>query len=344
MYYSCQYLEEGINFDMDAIMPCCPGSKYSPPSIHYAGGEFPLDDMLHMYEESKILNQTSQAPCKGCPLLRYSKWPQFSGKYRLITFNHFRQCNSKCSYCDAWYPKNREKNKPRYRLSETIQSMINANLFHPDAQFFWGGGEPTILEEFERLFVTVNNGGYHQTINTNAIVFSQALASGFKGGLIKLQISLDSGTPETYKRIKGLDIHKKVIDNIRSYAISHGGSNYITLKYIMKNDNCSKRDINNFIALCKDFGISTTALSPEASDAWSGKISSEAISSGIYFIDKCRMAGISVTILEDLYGPEYSHQIYSGLKRVPHIIFLTKQKIRKYKQILEYALGNPMKR
>lgn len=136
-----------------------------------------------------------------------------------------------------------------------------------------------------------------------------------------MQVSLDSGTPETYYKVKGRDIFDRVIDNLYAYAAVRGGKENISLKYIMKNDNCGAPDINGFINLCNEMGITRVTLSPEASEAWNKTISEGAIEAGADLINKCHRRGIVTTILYDLYGEEYSRQLNSRIKKTIYTIY-----------------------
>lgn len=320
-HFSCKHLEEGINFDMETIMPCCPGTKHIPPAIPFSGGTFPDDAMRAMYQNATVQNQTPQGPCIGCPSLHKRDWSGPSGRYRYLTLNHFRRCNSRCTYCDAWHPEGATINKQRYQLADTVKEMIDKGRIHPKAQFTWGGGEPTLLSEFEALVHLIDKGGYRQIVHSNAIRFSNTLARCFSGGRIRLQVSLDSGTPETYYKVKGRDIFDRVVANLSAYAAVRGGKENISLKYIMKDDNCGASDIDGFITLCKKMGITRVTLSPEASEAWNRTISERAIEAGADLINKCHKRGIVSTILYDLYGVEYSKQLNLRIKKTVYTIY-----------------------
>jgi organic radical activating enzyme len=192
------------------------------------------------------------------------------GKVFGVTFNHFMTCNAKCSFCECWQMPI-EATQPRYELTDVIRQMIAEDIFRPDATFSWGGGEPTILPEFGKLAKVVAAGGYKQIINTNGIKFSPELAELLAAGNAVGQISLDSGTPETYRLFKGRDVFPKVVENIRAYAANPVAAKSFRLKYIFANENCGDRDIISFIGLCNELNLSTV-LSIEAKQLWKKEI------------------------------------------------------------------------
>jgi MoaA/NifB/PqqE/SkfB family radical SAM enzyme len=71
-----------------------------------------------------------------------------------------------------------------------------------------------------------------------------------------LNISVDAGTPETYKQIKGLDVFEKVFSNIEKYSETAS----VSCKYIFIPQNSNDTDIMGFIQKCKDSNVKAIIL------------------------------------------------------------------------------------
>jgi hypothetical protein len=85
-------------------------------------------------------------------------------------------------------------------------------------------------------------------INTNSVKFSSAISRFLKKGLIKITTSIDSGTPEKFKEIRGRPRFFEVFENLKKY--SEIDSNKITIKYILTDDNKDKNELNSFVENC----------------------------------------------------------------------------------------------
>ncbi|MDR2124389.1 MAG: hypothetical protein LBP38_05325, partial [Desulfovibrio sp.] len=82
-------------------------------------------------------------------------------------------------------------------------------------------------------------------IASNGTIFSDAILNGLQSGKCSLCTSIDAGTPETYLKIKRQDLFECVWRNLEIYANS--GTEKLSVKYIVTDDNKSKRDIDGFI-------------------------------------------------------------------------------------------------
>jgi sulfatase maturation enzyme AslB (radical SAM superfamily) len=308
MAFHCNHLDTGLVF-AHLISPCCPGTRYHPPSLKYNGGEFPYEVVRQSRLEAVIQNQSGTPACGDCPHLLRGKpinlGPQFATKFKNVTFDHFMNCNCRCSYCDAW--KN-ESPSPLYHLLDTITQMHLHGDFYPNTLFSWGGGEPTILDEFEEMFKYLSNLGYHQLVNTNALVFSQAIFDGLKTCKVEVQVSPDAGTPETYLRVKGLDKFDTVVCNLRRYSETRQGQGLV-IKYIAGNDNVDDLDLDEFSALCQILRPNRIVISPEANQSWADEITSRTIYQTRKLLIMCKAVCSNVSIISSLYGLKYSSQI-----------------------------------
>jgi MoaA/NifB/PqqE/SkfB family radical SAM enzyme len=308
--YYCVDLEQNINFDHDKIAPCCPAllyTQYAPPSIPYNGGEFPLQNFLNMREQVKKDIQNGTSPCLKCLNLVKEKPIKNTYLFHTITINHFKYCNARCSYCDFWIPSNQEKYKTKYKLYEILQCIFKNNLMDPQGLIVWGGGEPTIYEEFPKIINLLISKKIQTMVNTNCIVFSQPLYDAIHQNCATMQLSLDCGDKETYIKIKGRDKFNDVIANLKKYATP--STNNITLKYIINDTNNSTDQIIKFLDISKNLKIFTVNLSSEANESVKETISDETFHGIKTFLLEAKKRHIKVTILRTLFGDHYLKQL-----------------------------------
>ena len=133
-----------------------------------------------------------------------------------------------------------------------------ARLFDPDAIIRFGGGEPTILPEFEKLvhyFLEVDRRFF---INSSGVKYSLAIDRMLRSGRAgsRLVISIDSATDETYEIIKGLDLGRRVWDNIARYAPVE--FDFLEVKYIVLPENA--HETAAFVKRCHDIGVKRVSI------------------------------------------------------------------------------------
>lgn len=301
--YYCIDLEQNINFDVDKITPCCPPPQYITPHISYDGNQFPLNEFLNMRETTKnnIINNKSQ--CFQCPNLKIGK-PNKS-KYLLhsITINHFKNCNLRCSYCKIWYPENQNGYKTGYTIYNILQWIFDNNLIDPQGIIIWGGGEPTIYNEFPKIIDLISSKKIQTMINTNCIIFSKPLYNAIQKNYATMQVSLDCGDKETYIKMKGKDEFINVISTLQMYNTPYNKN--ITLKYIINDKNNSKEEIIKFLDIAKNLRISHVNLSAEAYEASENNISCKTFDGIKIFLLESKKRHIKVTIFREIFGKNY---------------------------------------
>jgi sulfatase maturation enzyme AslB (radical SAM superfamily) len=132
--------------------------------------------------------------------------------------------------------------------------------------------------------------GIHQHVNTNAVLFSEEIENGLKRKAMVVQVSVDAGTRETYKKIKGRDAFETVWNNISKY--SRAGD--VIGKYIIYDNNASAEDVRGFIDLCRINSVASVILSPEQQRNNAGAYSDETLRNVALMIHEARNAGVSI--------------------------------------------------
>jgi MoaA/NifB/PqqE/SkfB family radical SAM enzyme len=82
-----------------------------------------------------------------------------------------------------------------------------------------GIGEPLLNPELGRMIRYLKGRGAYVLFNSNGLLLrgykAQDLASS---GLDELRVSIDGGTPETYRTVRGVDGFDRILENLRRFA------------------------------------------------------------------------------------------------------------------------------
>lgn len=248
---SCKKLEAGLRFGQEGVSACALGPFQSP--IYWNAKEAAeLDISKEMIIEKRKLifdmlnDDHSETNCKGCQMV-YSKPYRdvdFS-KLGHIDFSETSMCNIRCDYC--YYTKADAFNKSNFDSLKVLQEFSSEDVLWNSAVDF-GGGEPTILKNFDECIDHFKSSGTRVFLYTNAAKYSQAAYDGVLNGNISwLCVSLDCGTPSTYLNTKLRDYYARVMENLFRYVeASKKGHGNVSVKYIFTEHNCSDDDIWGF--------------------------------------------------------------------------------------------------
>ncbi len=261
----CNRIFEDISFMPYPVNKCCHSTKmpYSPPVIYTEPiKKFDFIDYLTKLDDLMHYNQTGNSPCWGCKFLVKQLVPKYNPKESLkfITINHFTKCNSNCIYCGI-----RHKTEDiKFRLLPVLKQITNQKMINNDVLFNWGGGEPTLCSEFEEIAQYLHSHNFRQAVNSSGILFSQAILDGMLDGSMSIQISPDSGTSETYFKIKRQNNFDKVWENIKKYAQA---PDMLFVKYIFFSLSANENDVRLFINKCVEVGVKNIVIDCESNSA-----------------------------------------------------------------------------
>jgi len=290
-YWSCDWLEGGLFFAGSSIKACCVHhSGRGVPSLigQYSGGKFPIQEIL---DARMLIRRENQQPgrheqCRDCQLLVHRNWPAKVYPIDIINFSHFIRCNLKCVYCLLHKP---DFKPPPFQpnLLPMVEDIIRQGLLAPTAFIMWGGGEVSILPEFEEMFELLSRHGVSHYVASNAVLLSDTLLKWLPRGQIELIVSVDAGTRETYRAIKQVDAFDRVWKHLGIYA--KAGREKVCAKIILTKRNVG--EIPQFIERVVEAGITwVTAdvdifdpvLEPEVANA-AGLLWLECLRRGIRF-------------------------------------------------------------
>ncbi len=266
-YCSCNIIEHGFDAQIDSINLCCRISKEKLTNKlvlipNYDGREiiwenfFQITDKLREYQKSgKTIPE-----CEGCIYLENKNWNN-EHYISTININNWIKCNAFCIYCDRKF----YRNKKEYKLYPLIKSLIENNYLRMPADITIAGGEPTLTSDFDKILkIFIKNKIKPVRVLTNAIKYNKNIEKGLKEGLVNILVSVDSGTRETYKKIKQTDKHDKVWENIKKYTKIQKDNSLVQTKYIIiPNYNDNKKEIYEFINRNKESNVKSCCIDVE---------------------------------------------------------------------------------
>ena len=292
----CNMLFNDLNFEPDALQPCCNIRGIQVPRLAYQGG--PVDMAAYRAHIAETLTrlQSDYPLCAGCPELQDAEgdMPTDAGRYvrfRTVSLNQHRFfCNCRCVYCDLWQGKDKER---PYDILPALQSLVEQNALQKNAWFSWGGGEPAILKGFDAACRYIQEQGFGQYVHTSALRGSPSIVELLHTRKGRVNISLDCAGPEVYKKVKGLDGWAPVLRTLEQYAEASTGFDGIDLKYIIFNANNAVAEVESFLRLCLRLGIQSVHYSLDFREVNAGKVSPKTYLAAAYFKSRAAQLGLN---------------------------------------------------
>lgn len=257
-YLSCRDLKNSIFFGPHEIIGCCKrffhkGKMKGDIILMPDSSDIDLQKILDKKKEVEAaINREEYEPCEGCPYIeRFEK--KIEEKINYISLENYTYCNMKCSYCSPKYYSGREA---LYDTYDIISDLIKGN--HLDnLHVVWGGGEPTLSPKFYEITNDLLNNKDVSIVRvlSNSLRFSEGLNNLINNRKIRLVTSIDAGTQEKFKEIRGRGEMNKVLENLNTYKKSINYSENLTIKYIMTEDNCDSSQLDGFVQAIKSYGF-----------------------------------------------------------------------------------------
>ena len=270
-YTSCIHLEHGITFFSNSVQICCISSHCGGGNIieinNYKGELIDWDDFFTKRNQLREGARNGHAPqkCEGCYYLKEQDW-NTDNYIDEVLIGHFTHCNCNCIYCYTEKDKKFFNANKTYNIYPVIKDMIAKGVLSKNATITFGGGEPTILQEFEELVhLLLDYDVYNIRIHSDGIKYSPAIEKGLKLGKITLITSVDSSSKKVYEEIKQVPCFDKVWKNLEQYAKAKNG--LIRTKYVLiPGVNDSLTEVKNWLQKTYEVGIRHIAFDIE--DNW----------------------------------------------------------------------------
>lgn len=251
----CYAIGGRINFNYDTVS-FCHGMDIGDKIIwEYSSGEiFNVDYYLKKVKEFNEKNNSLCKECEGCSNLVSGEAGYVS--IDIVTINPNWFCQNRCVYCGNFQGERKELYNPLHIIKE----FIERGLISKKCLFDWGGGEPTVSDCFEEIYLYLLENNYMQRINTNAIKICNVIINNWDSELVTLRFSLDAGNREAFLHTKGRDLFEQVITNICEYRKI---TSNIVVKYVVTCTNSDDTSIIDFVELMKKLNVETICVDTE---------------------------------------------------------------------------------
>ena len=305
MYKTCKDLEESLYVAPNEIRACCQRFFYDgkirgdAKLLEIKENITPTSNDIKKARE-KLFNEIQNdenEQCKGCIFLKKTqKKPDLSSNISHLSIEHHSVCNLRCSYCsDVYYAGKKSK----YNVVEFISFLSKDKALDSCQQVVWGGGEPTLDKSFEEILEEIHkhaNPNIYHRVFTNSVRFSEAIPKFLKKSLIKITTSIDAGTPETFKKVRGRPKFYNVFENLRSYAKIDPTK--ITIKYIFTDENYQEKEIDGFVENCKKYKLNNCNFQISMNYK-NSQLEFDKLKSIAYLFSKLNNNGIKKIFLDD---------------------------------------------
>lgn len=285
-YMLCRYLVEEICFSIDRIVPC--GSRFWDNGqtgqkffLNPLNEDFNVDKYFELtdkyikqYNNASLGNSTIPEFCINC--IHYEPFIDDNNKnnrkFKKINIFNQTRCNCACIYCCLCERGNLDLQKKlnqfkSYDIKPMLKKLDENNLVDSGTKISIFGGECTLYPK--ELDYVIKWGMSHSCsfeIMTNGIIFNKSIEKLLKNGSVMLQISIDSGTRNTFNRIKRVNKFDTVCKNIEKYSKASSRKTMkeglIVLKYIIIPDiNDNIGELKSFFQLAEKYNINRVLLS-----------------------------------------------------------------------------------
>ena len=262
MYKCCHQILHGLCFFDNALVACCYSPvdqvhNLHPPMIfdNYNGEIIKKDDLFKRIQPFVDTFKKGKVPleCGDCFKIEEKVWDE-EQYIDYITITHFSTCNANCIYCsNNLTPEERTNNV--YKIMPVLNSFKEEGVIRKGVELHIGGGEFSIYPEAEELLQNYSKDNFARIfIPTNAIKYNEFIFNAMDSGSTYIIVSLDSGTRETYKKIKRIDAFDTVIENLCKYTKTPTATKRLRLKYILVpgyNDNV--QEFKKFLNIAHEF-------------------------------------------------------------------------------------------
>jgi len=163
-------------------------------------------------------------------------------------------CNVNCIYCN--YTSVMGDRSPNVGIMDVLQVLINSKK-NSCFEINFAGGEFFARKDAEEILNYLIDKNVRISVTTNASVRREGFIKLLVNNKVNyINVSLDCGSQETYKKVKERDFYNRVLDNLNEWSKFNV---QIYLKYIfIPNVNDNQIDILGFVNVCKQLNASVT--------------------------------------------------------------------------------------
>jgi len=265
-YEGCRNLETCLNLNEDHLRICCVKRDDEDvfPFINWTGD---IENDISSYIDTRniLISGIKNGVPNICSKCRYIKKSNYLKEKKILNLGYGfnNPCQLSCIYCTAQNAKRHftiEKNRfmQDFNFSLFIKKLEEHGLLASEAIITLGAGEITIDRKKNMILDTLKK--YRLSVLTNCVVFDNRIAE--LRSQVEIIVSVDSGTCETYKRVKGINAFDIVWKNIKKYT-TYGVN--VDAKFIFLPENSNEDDVIGFIQESLNAGVKKITIS---TDVW----------------------------------------------------------------------------
>jgi sulfatase maturation enzyme AslB (radical SAM superfamily) len=240
-----------------------------PPAIcEYREPDVSPEEFLYGLASVIRENQATDGPCAGCRNLVSVRMPRrFVARcFASISLHDFSGCNSRCVYCagsEYFLPVDYVAS---FDYEVLFSNLLSSRLIKSrSTRIDWGGGEPALVETFDKTVALLVANRIAETINTSGIRFSPQVERALQRRLAIVRISVDSGTNDTFAAVKRDPHCDEVWETVTRYAATGGN---LVVKYIVFSMNSDIAEVEAFVERCRKAGVKEICISVDTRSVW----------------------------------------------------------------------------
>lgn len=194
------------------------------------------------------------AQIKGDAFIYYRKLLKLAEKGELLTdfpveilIKTTLNCNHACPRCPHGMGLT-PRGKAYDMKFETLKKILDEGSLKGLQSVVFTGGEPTLHPEFINFIAYADSKKFQDiSVITNGSLLSDKIIDAILDhGVTRINISFDSITPSTYKRVRGVDDYAKVIRNIDRLIEKREAKGsqlpLLSLSFVLSEDNADELD------------------------------------------------------------------------------------------------------
>ncbi len=174
------------------------------------------------------------------------------------SFDPITLCNLKCYYCNSYRYMDDYQKMSRGHMVKMIDFMADWGV---KGLCFGGGGESLLNKDMWDLSSYMSAKGIQPAIITNGTVVNNVILENMRS-CKWVAVSVDAATPETFLKIKGVDLFDKVISNMRQMV----GKTRLAYRVLLTTEN--SHEVYKACLLAKDIGVDTFHVRPVDLGRW----------------------------------------------------------------------------
>lgn len=295
-----------IDTEEEVISLCC---ESLPDIPRMAFAETPEETLRRFMGECALVSAESQflpedghrrftSGCVGCPSYQEGTF-QGDGRIHYINLSMYpAPCQSQCMYCgvcrDAQLMRSQAAQAAYKKLFDTLHLAENCGLISPDTIWQVSSGEIAIHPYRDQIMELVR--GKRTVFYTNCMKYDEGIAESLHGNQnAAINLSIDAGTPETWKKVKGIDNFDETMSNLVNYHTKTVRPEQITLKYIVLPDiNDTYEDYFSLAEIMKVLKVKRLSISRDVGKKYGmeGEEAAKLLGGTAYLLAVCHKNGI----------------------------------------------------